>query len=211
MRAVAACAAGLALACAAPALALDTPPEAGGFDYYVLALSWSPTFCSSHPADRAECGRRRGFVVHGLWPQYAAGGGPERCLVGDEPDEQTVARAKAAIPDERLIRHEWMEHGSCSGLTPREYFVTLIRATGRLAIPPQFDGESAHAMTASQIVSAFVRANPSLPPQSLALHCRGPQLEEVRVCLSRELQPQACGRGVRTRCRSGPLTVGAAR
>jgi ribonuclease T2 len=203
--------AALALLAAAPARALPGVDEAGGFDYYVLALSWSPTFCESHPADRAECGKRRGFVVHGLWPQYAGGGGPEHCGGASEPDPQTVARALSAMPDERLIRHEWTAHGSCTGLTPHDYFLAVIRATGRLAIPPEFDGEAPHRMTAQQIVSAFVNANPSLTERSLALRCRGPELEEVRVCLSRDLSPQPCGREVRTRCRSGPLTIGVAR
>ena len=43
--------------------------EPGNFDYYVLSLSWSPSFCES-PAGAAspqQCGRRPySFVVHGL-------------------------------------------------------------------------------------------------------------------------------------------------
>jgi ribonuclease T2 len=49
----------------------------GKFDYYVLALSWSPTYCASRAGrrDRQQCGTGRGyaFVVHGLWPQYEKG------------------------------------------------------------------------------------------------------------------------------------------
>lgn len=189
----------------------QAPADAPGFDYYVLALSWAPTFCASHPADRAECGARRGFVAHGLWPQYAAGGGPEHCTSVAELDPQTIERAKDAIPDERLIRHEWAAHGTCSGLPPRDYFLTLIRALGRLSIPAEFDGQAPHSMTASQIVAAFVKANPKLPSSSLALSCRWSQLEEVRVCLSPQLDPRPCGSDVRTHCRSGPFTIGTMR
>src|SRR5580692_7150493 len=47
--------------------------QPGAFDYYVLALSWSPEFCHSHPT-KPECvWGKFGFVVHGLWPQYANG------------------------------------------------------------------------------------------------------------------------------------------
>ena len=51
--------------------------EPGKFDYYVLALSWSPEFCHSHPAN-AQCSGHFGFVVHGLWPQFVDGY-PEHC------------------------------------------------------------------------------------------------------------------------------------
>ncbi|NUR13135.1 MAG: ribonuclease T, partial [Bradyrhizobium sp.] len=46
----------------------------GEFDFYVLSLSWSPSFCEE-AAERGgrsqiQCsGRPYAFVVHGLWPQ----------------------------------------------------------------------------------------------------------------------------------------------
>src|SRR3954464_7133107 len=70
--------------------------EVGKFDFYVLALSWSPSFCDAageragqagerggRPGGRAgpqqQCGERPyAFVVHGLWPQYETGF-PEYC------------------------------------------------------------------------------------------------------------------------------------
>ena len=59
----------------------QNPP--GQFDYYVLSLSWSPSFCETATgnARRQQCGARPfSFVVHGLWPQYERGF-PESCLV----------------------------------------------------------------------------------------------------------------------------------
>jgi ribonuclease T2 len=58
--------------------------EPGQFDFYVLSLSWSPSFCAAaHDSGRsggAQCGARPySFVVHGLWPQYEKGF-PENCL-----------------------------------------------------------------------------------------------------------------------------------
>jgi ribonuclease T2 len=48
--------------------------EPGQFDYYVLSLSWSPSFCEASGERGAppqqQCGARAySFVVHGLWPQ----------------------------------------------------------------------------------------------------------------------------------------------
>src|SRR5580693_10574306 len=60
----------------------NTPGE---FDFYVLSLSWSPSFCEeasergSEQRSQAQCGGRPfSFVVHGLWPQYEHGF-PEYC------------------------------------------------------------------------------------------------------------------------------------
>ena len=185
--------------------------QAGPFDYYVLALSWSPAFCATHAGDRPECGQHRGFVAHGLWPQYTDGGGPEHCSRAGPLDRETLDRARLAMPDERLVRHEWVVHGTCTGMSPHDYFATLIQAVGRLAIPPEFDAQAPRSLTAAQVVSAFVRANPSMNPHSIAVRCHGRQLEEVRICLSRDLQAQPCGREVHSQCRAGPLTIDAAR
>lgn len=48
--------------------------EPGRFDYYAVALSWSPAFCATHDdPDQCAPGRQAGFVLHGLWPQYERG------------------------------------------------------------------------------------------------------------------------------------------
>src|SRR5271157_902849 len=74
------------LAAVGAASAQDSRQNAPGeFDFYVLSLSWSPSFCKE-AAERgngrrsqAQCGGRPfSFVVHGLWPQYEHGF-PEYC------------------------------------------------------------------------------------------------------------------------------------
>ncbi len=62
--------------------------EPGKFDFYVLSLSWSPSYCEASAERQSEgrrpdpqCGPRPfSFVVHGLWPQYE-NGFPEFCQV----------------------------------------------------------------------------------------------------------------------------------
>src|SRR5690606_18991341 len=56
----------------------------GEFDFYVLALSWTPSYCEAEGDRRAgdeQCSRARpyAFVVHGLWPQYERGY-PRSCV-----------------------------------------------------------------------------------------------------------------------------------
>jgi ribonuclease T2 len=66
-------------------------------------------------------------------------------------------------------------------------------------------------LSAGEITSKMLRANPQLPPQSLAVRCKGDEFEELRVCFSPELKPIACGNGVHTQCRRSSLLLRAAR
>jgi len=188
-----------------------SPGEEGApFDYFILALSWSPTYCASHAGETDECRLGRGFVAHGLWPQYINGGGPEHCETAEAPDRRTIERTLSAMPDERLIHHEWLTHGSCSAMSAHDYFLSLIKAVGALTIPEDFDGRKTRHLSASQISGEFQRANPSLSERSMVLRCKAEQFEELRICLSPDLQPVPCGRGVHSQCRQGSLLIRAA-
>lgn len=193
----------------APTSARGQDNTAGVFEYYILALSWSPAYCELNPDDRSQCGHRRyAFIAHGLWPQYRAGGYPERCAPGPKPPKAVVERALAFMPSETLIQHEWRRHGSCSGLDPRDYFIAAERSFSAINIPELFQADPIpQHLTAGSIVRAFVAANPGLNTDRIALKCRGPELEEVRICLGRDLKPVDCGRGVKTRCRRGPIQI----
>ncbi|URK88119.1 hypothetical protein LP421_11595 [Rhizobium sp. RCAM05350] len=60
----------------------QTLPLGSGFDFYVLSLSWSPSWClENDPSGRSmQCDpdNNHGFIVHGLWPQNEQGY-PEFC------------------------------------------------------------------------------------------------------------------------------------
>ncbi len=170
--------------------------------YYLVALSWSPTYCESNPDDREQCGRRGyGFVLHGLWPQYEGGGAPRDCSTSQAPDRATVDRALAFMPSRKLVQHQWRAHGSCSGLDPAGYFAESERAFASIRIPPAFTpGARPSPMRAEAIRAAFVEANPTLRTDMLAVTCRSRDLAEVRVCVDRDLSPRRCGRDVGMRC-----------
>ena len=94
----------------------------GEFDYYVLSLSWSPSFCEAAAGrrpdrvPREQCGARPySFVVHGLWPQFEHGF-PERCQ-NPPPrlSRDIVSSMLDLMPARRLVYHEWDTHGTCSG------------------------------------------------------------------------------------------------
>lgn len=180
--------------------------SAATFDYYLASFSWSPTWCESNPDDREQCGRRGyGFILHGLWPQYDSGSGPRDCRSNARPDQQTISRTLAFMPSRRLIEHEWRAHGSCSGLAPDAYFNLADRAFAAIRIPQALTATAIPpSMTAEDVRSAFVAANPDLQADMLGVSCRGNSLAEVRICLDTDLQPRQCGRGVGMRC---PRTV----
>src|SRR5215468_1655976 len=52
-------------------------PIGSGFDFYVLSLSWSPSYCEAEGDDanpqQCKAARPYAFVVHGLWPQFEHG------------------------------------------------------------------------------------------------------------------------------------------
>jgi ribonuclease T2 len=186
----------------------------GEYDYYVMALSWSPTYCELHPDEDEQCGHKGyGFVLHGLWPQYENGGGPEECATSDAPGRRTIARTLAFMPSRALINHEWRAHGACSGLDADAYFALADQAFGTIHAPPELGApQTSRRMTQAALRDAFRRANPGLADDMLSLHCSRGQLVEVRVCLGKDLAPRECGERMTSRCPSrATFTVPASR
>jgi ribonuclease T2 len=191
----------------------DQNGQAGEFDYYVLSLSWAPTYCLTHASDGDECsGKGYGFVLHGLWPQYDAGGYPENCPTQFDLSADAAAKGRTIYPSERLMQHEWREHGTCSGLDALAYFTTADRATAAIKVPAALQApRSEQTLTADRIANLFQGANPQLPGGAMTLACNRAELSEVRVCLTRDLKPRSCGRGTHSNCPSVPLDIPASR
>jgi len=189
--------------------AVGTP---GQFDYYVLTLSWSPTYCLTHPQDHSQCsGKGYGFVLHGLWPQYDTGHWPEFCATDPLPADARRLGA-TLFPSQTLMEHEWHRHGTCSGLSAIAYFRTADRALAAVRVPSDFDvPRRSLSMTGTQISAAFHEANPSIPADGLIVSCGRHELTEVRVCLTKELLPRLCGKGMRNTCPASPIDIPATR
>jgi len=163
--------------------------QPGVFDYYVLALSWSPEFCHSHPSN-VQCSGHSGFVVHGLWPQFVDGY-PEHCST--QPGLANPSSMTDIMPDPSLVAHEWATHGTCSGLDAEAYFKLVRQAFGAVHVPARLAApRQTFSMTPQQIKEEFVAANPRLRPEELAVSCGNNYLTGVSVCLTKQLQPTAC-------------------
>jgi len=195
-----------------PALAQRGRGEPGRFDYYVLSLSWSPSFCET-PAgagQQEQCGGARpfAFVVHGLWPQYERGF-PQNCQVPPPRlDRRIVEEMLDLMPARRLVYHEWDTHGTCSGLDQRAYFDTIRKARTLVKTPPRFEHPQQPLTVApGEVVDAFVTANPGLAASGVTIDCDRRFLREVRICMTRELQFRECSPGAARACRSDSLVM----
>ena len=175
----------------------NTPGE---FDFYVLSLSWSPSFCEeasergNSGRSQAQCGGRPfSFVVHGLWPQYEHGF-PDYCeRPSPRLDRNIMSSMLDLMPAPGLIFNEWDKHGTCSGLGPRAYFETIRKARSTVKIPPEFiELADAKTVAPSDIEDAFIKVNPGLSNAAIAVTCNRTRLSEVRICMSKDLQFRAC-------------------
>ena len=161
------------------------------FDFYLLNLSWSPEFCSIQGTS-PKCEARPGFVVHGLWPQNNDGSYPVFCSERSGPGhpEQNLD----ITPDRSLLEHEWSKHGTCTTLTPDDFFALEHRAFHSLTIPKLFnDLDHQVLLKPAEIIGLFAKANPSFPPGSILVSCGHNRLTAIEACFAKDgLKPIAC-------------------
>jgi len=188
----------------------------GEFDFYVLSLSWSPSFCAaaqerggSSRNQQMQCGGRPyAFVVHGLWPQYERGF-PEYC---ERPSPRLPRNIMTSMldlmPAPGLIFNEWDKHGTCSGLGSRGYFEAIRKARAGIKIPDEFvDLQQARTIAPASLEDAFIKVNPGLSNAAIAVTCDRNRLSEVRICLSKDLQFRACEETDRRACRRDKVVM----
>jgi len=61
------------------------------------------------------------------------------------------------------------------------------------------------------VVEAFIKANPGLSRQAIAVSCDGRRLTEVRVCLSKDISFHDCPEILRRACRVNKIAMPAVR
>ncbi len=194
----------------------------GRFDFYVLALSWSPSYCASVKergderstrASAMQCGARPySFVVHGLWPQYERGF-PSSCQrPAPRIDRGLVDSMLDLMPSPRLVYIEWDRHGTCTGLAAPAYFDAVRQARATVKVPADYLELSNPAMVSpAAVADAFVRANPGLARNAVAVTCDKTRLTEVRVCLSKDFSFRACPEVVARACNVERVAMPASR
>lgn len=193
--------------------------QPGHFDFYVLALSWSPSYCASARerspgrVPKQQCGARPfAFVVHGLWPQYVRGY-PSYCQHPAPRISRELADSMLDLmPSPRLVYHEWDRHGTCSGLPAKAYFASVRKARAVVKVPPVYaDLAKPITVTPGEVAAAFLKANPGLRPSSMAVACDRKRLTEIRICLNKDFTFRDCAAVVRRACRLDKIVMPATR
>ncbi len=187
----------------------DRSNQQGAFDFYVLAMSWSPTFCEDDTRNSDQCSGRRsfGFVAHGLWPQYEKGW-PENCNVSARVPDRTVSEMLPIMPAKGLIFHQWKKHGTCSGLQPAAYFDTVKDAFQKVKVPAAFDGLSRTITVKPRVIEeAFMEVNPAMNDSMISISCNRKRLREVRVCFDKDLNFRQCSQEVQRECRDNAIRM----
>lgn len=213
MRKVAATLAALCLA-AAPALAEGE--RAGDFDYYVLSLSWSSNWCALEGDARrdpqCDAGRGLTWVMHGLWPQHEQGW-PSYCrTVERDPTRAETAAMADIMGGAGLAFYQWKKHGRCSGLSAPAFYRTAREAYGTITLPPVFARlRKDVTLPASVVEDAFLEANPGLTRDMVTVTCDQGMIQEVRICLTQELDPRSCAPDSARDCRMKDAELDAVR
>ncbi len=196
-----------------PAIAHQDP--AGVFDYYVVSLSWAPNWCALTGDSQGdpEC-RKHGltFTLHGLWPQFAAGGFPANCRsTARDPSRSDTAALEDIMGSDGLAWHEWKAHGRCSGLSSDAYLALMRKAHDAIQVPPLFAKVRQNLVVDPKVIeAAFLESNPALGPEDLAVTCDQSMISEVRICLTKDLAPRPCGPSLRV-CHLPTAELGAVR
>ncbi|THH36827.1 ribonuclease T [Aliishimia ponticola] len=186
-------------------MALADGEKAGAFDYYVMALSWSPNWCEIEGDDKEsdQCHPRHdhGWTLHGLWPQYHQGW-PAFCPTAERPPSRSMTRDMADIMGTSgLAWYQWKKHGSCTGLSAADYYALSRKAYESVVRPDIFRRlDKTVKLPAAVVEEAFLKDNPQLDADGITITCRNRHIQEARICLSKSLEPVPCGRDVIKDC-----------
>jgi len=194
-----------------PAAAQD---RAGEFDHYLLALSWIPAYCADDGDERRDprCddGSIIGWAVHGLWPQHRGGDWPEYCNTSQRsPSRRETTDEADLFGTSGSAWHQWNKHGRCTGLSARNYYLLVEEAVSRVDLPEVFEGITRELRVDPDVVeAAFIEANPDLNRDMMVTTCAQGDLVELRVCMTRDLEPRICDAAtVQRECRLSAATL----
>lgn len=172
--------------------------KAGDFDYYVMSLGWSANWCALTGDGRGDpqCDKGRGltWTLHGLWPQYERGYPSDYRTVQNDPNRSDSAQMADIMGGAGLAFYEWKKHGRCSSLSAKSYYSTMRKAYKSVVIPPIFAKISKDlTVPAAVIEDAFAESNPQIARDQMTVTCTQGMIQELRICLTKDLEPRRCG------------------
>jgi ribonuclease T2 len=197
----------MAAVCAVAAQAAEPREEP---HYYTLSISLAPALCQLHPENRQlrVCQEGYSVMVQGFWPEHEDGRKLRNCSK-DSPDLSPVQERvlEKVMPDDPVRVREWQRHGSCTGMSAREYFRALMASANRLRLPQLISKEGRdQVVERNQLVAEIMKINAGLPEKGIYLRCSqdgaNPTLTELRVCYKPGGQFTECVTSFRPNCPS---------
>ena len=153
---------------------------------------------------------KHNLTIHGLWPQYADGTWPSTCSF-EEFDEDIMEEfgwnviesmwpnVKATLPSSvstvsnlddysSFWKHEWSKHGTCSGLSQRDYFGSALK---QFIPTPSIVYEHYRRSTQTNQPSPYFSKKQFLDAygelgQVVPVCSHGKYLSEIRICLDKD-------------------------
>lgn len=179
--------------------------RAGEFDYYVLSLSWSPSWCAlegdARQSPQCDASEDHGWILHGLWPQYERGY-PQDCNSRyRNPSRRQTNDMADIMGTSGLAWHQWNKHGRCTGLDATDYYALSRQAYASIKRPDVFRRlDRSVTLPASVIEEAFLQSNEDLQADQITITCKRDYIQEARICLTRDLMFRRCGSDVIRDC-----------
>ena len=191
------------------------PPAATApFDYYVMALSWSPGFCDLGGDQKSprQCapGAGYGFVVHGLWPNNRFGADPEDCDPDADVSPAELAAAQRPLSRPTALRPtNTASTGPAPASTPPTISPPCASCATGSSIPPALQGVRAWLrMPPDGSGRRSSTPTPTCRPDNIAVTCARGQLVDVRICITKTLKAFAtCPQVARNSCRRDSILV----
>jgi len=167
----------------------------GSFDFYVYSMSYQPEFCQANNEKFAGCHNPKEawegqLTIHGLWPNRYDGSWPSDCsdesfdlsLLKDVADDleqnwPNVKSPAASSGHTSFWSHEWSKHGTCSGLTQQDYFMTALDLL--LRTPSIVKENYGSVVSREDLEEGYLGSDMSV------FVCKRGYLSEVRVCLEK--------------------------
>ena len=177
------------------------PPIAGQYDSIMLAVTYMPDFCAKM-GNKKEC--KSGaplplFGLHGLWPNRA--NDPKHtyrfctsvlesqlktnwCATATDLvkngylSQSTFANLSAVMPGAAscLYNHEWYAHGTCTSMTPENYYLASIDLMTQFHARSTFQDLVAKAqgsrVTRDQLIAALRADFGNQVESALVMACR---------------------------------------
>lgn len=176
----------------------DQPRRVLPIGGYTLAVTWAPEYCQRNKEQASakfECasGNRFGFTLHGLWPDGEGPEWPQYCQATQLLPPAIIGAHLCATPSVQLIQHEWAKHGTCTAMTPNQFFTESRRLYQRLRFPDMNALSRRQGLTAGDVARAIAAANPGMDATMMRVTAnKQGWLDEIWFCLDKSRALHTC-------------------